>query len=53
MTCPIGVHMVGYMMICMGVSASISAYLSGWLCRYVGRIVLIAIGVFLILMLPF
>ncbi|XP_071091677.1 protein unc-93 homolog A-like isoform X1 [Haliotis cracherodii] len=44
-TCPIGVHMVGYMMICMGVSASISAYLSGWLCRYVGRIVLIAIAV--------
>ncbi|XP_046576735.1 protein unc-93 homolog A-like isoform X1 [Haliotis rubra] len=44
-TCPIGVHMVGYMMICMGVSASVSAYLSGWLCKYMGRIVLIAIAV--------
>ncbi|XP_046576753.1 protein unc-93 homolog A-like isoform X1 [Haliotis rubra] len=44
-TCPIGVHMVGYTLICMGVSGSLSAYLSGWLCRYVGRTVMIGSAV--------
>ncbi|XP_071091679.1 protein unc-93 homolog A-like isoform X1 [Haliotis cracherodii] len=44
-TCPIGVHMVGYTLICMGVSGSVSAYLSGWLCRYLGRTVMIGAAV--------
>ncbi|XP_059141112.1 uncharacterized protein LOC131928947 isoform X2 [Physella acuta] len=39
-TCPLGVHMVGYAMICFGVCGSISSYLSGLLNKHVGRVTL-------------
>ncbi|BFZ13015.1 hypothetical protein BsWGS_16054 [Bradybaena similaris] len=37
-TCPLGIHMVGYTMICFGVTASICSYISGILCKYTGRV---------------
>jgi len=37
-TCPLGIHMVGYTMICLGVCGSVSSYLSGLLNRYTGRV---------------
>ncbi|GAB1599274.1 uncharacterized protein LOC115214294 isoform X1 [Argonauta hians] len=43
-TCMLGVHMVGYLMICYGISDALSSYISGWLNQIVGRIMLITIG---------
>ncbi|XP_005105589.2 uncharacterized protein LOC101856043 [Aplysia californica] len=40
-TCPLGIHMVGYTMICLGVCGSVSSYLSGLLTKYTGRTSLI------------
>lgn len=37
-TCPLGIHMVGYTMICLGVCGSVSSYLSGLLNKFTGRI---------------
>ncbi|XP_059169341.1 protein unc-93 homolog A-like [Physella acuta] len=37
-TCALGIHMVGYTMICLGVCGSLSAYLSGLLTQLVGRV---------------
>ena len=39
--------MVGYLMVCLSVSAGIFAYLMGVLQKYVGRAVLILSGMFL------
>ncbi|KAK6173992.1 hypothetical protein SNE40_017352 [Patella caerulea] len=36
-TCPLGIHMVGYTMVCLGVCASIGSYLTGALNKLVGR----------------
>ncbi|CAI9715350.1 Hypothetical predicted protein [Octopus vulgaris] len=43
-TCMLGVHMVGYLMICYGISDALSSYISGWLNQITGRILLITIG---------
>ncbi|KAL5014885.1 hypothetical protein ScPMuIL_009155 [Solemya velum] len=40
-TCPLGVYMVGYVMICFGICGAISSYASGWLNKHVGRITLL------------
>ncbi|XP_041376250.1 uncharacterized protein LOC121388810 isoform X2 [Gigantopelta aegis] len=40
-SCPLGVYMVGFTMICFGVCSCISSFLSGWLNRFLGRISLI------------
>ncbi|CAG5126163.1 unnamed protein product [Candidula unifasciata] len=37
-TCPLGIHMVGYIMICFGITASMCSYISGILCKYTGRV---------------
>ncbi|CAE1177234.1 unnamed protein product [Acanthosepion pharaonis] len=43
-TCFLGIHMVGYMMICYGISDAFSSYITGWLNQITGRLVLISIG---------
>ncbi|CAH1778776.1 unnamed protein product [Owenia fusiformis] len=43
-TCPLGVHMVGYFMTVFASMASISAYISGKLSRYTGRLPMFALA---------
>lgn len=43
-TCPLGIHMVGYTMICFGVCGSISSFVSGKLEKHVGNVSLISAG---------
>lgn len=44
-TCFLGIHMVGYMMICYGICDAFSSYITGWLNQITGRIALISIAV--------
>ncbi|XP_021357983.1 protein unc-93 homolog A-like isoform X2 [Mizuhopecten yessoensis] len=37
-TCSMGIHMVGYAMICFGVCAGLSSYLSGYVNKHVGHV---------------
>ncbi|XP_061162614.1 protein unc-93 homolog A-like isoform X2 [Saccostrea echinata] len=41
-SCPLGIHMVGYTMIGYGVCGGLSSWISGILCQYVGRVALIS-----------
>lgn len=41
-TCPLGIHMVGYTMICFGICGSISSFVSGKLEKHVGNVSLIS-----------
>lgn len=45
-TCTLGIHMVGYIMVCMSVSSAVFAYSMGILQKYVGRMVLLISGNF-------
>ncbi|CAL1535884.1 unnamed protein product [Lymnaea stagnalis] len=36
-TCALGIHMVGYTMMCLGVCGSIMCYISGFLTKFIGR----------------
>ncbi|XP_064641076.1 protein unc-93 homolog A-like [Lineus longissimus] len=44
-TCSLGVHMVGYTVICYGLCASVIGAMSGLLQKLLGRVALISIGV--------
>ena len=44
MTCPVGIHMVGYTMICFGVCGSFSSFVGGKLEKHVGSVTLISAG---------
>ncbi|XP_060075354.1 protein unc-93 homolog A-like isoform X2 [Ylistrum balloti] len=37
-TCPLGIHMVGYTMICFGVCGGLSSYVSGYINKHVGHV---------------
>ncbi|KAL3858693.1 hypothetical protein ACJMK2_008954 [Sinanodonta woodiana] len=51
-TCPLGIHMVGYTMICFGVVAAASSFISGHLVKHVGRMpVIVTAGVTSVLLL--
>jgi len=45
-TCVIGVHFVGYLMLTLSLMAGITAYVSGHLQQYIGRMPLIVAGLF-------
>ena len=44
MTCPLGIHMVGYSMICFGLTGAASSYASGKLIKHTGRIAIYVTG---------
>lgn len=46
-TCAIGVHNVGYVIICYGLAASIFSYVWGWLANRIGRIAVVLTGTLL------
>lgn len=50
-TCTLGIHMVGYLMVCLSVSSGIFAYCMGILQKHVGRMVLLLSALFLQLVL--
>ncbi|KAL5021219.1 hypothetical protein ScPMuIL_000374 [Solemya velum] len=41
-TCPLGIYMVGYSMICFGLCGAAGSYLSGWLTKHTGRMATIS-----------
>lgn len=43
-TCALGIHYVGFVMICFGAVNSLSSYLFGKLAQYTGRITLFCLG---------
>ncbi|XP_033755008.1 protein unc-93 homolog A-like isoform X2 [Pecten maximus] len=43
-TCPLGIHMVGYTMICFGVCGGLTSYLSGYINKHVGHVWLLTAG---------
>jgi len=43
-TCPLGVQMVGYSMICFGVGGSLGSYVFGKLTKHLGRITVFLAG---------
>ncbi|KAK3607334.1 hypothetical protein CHS0354_036941 [Potamilus streckersoni] len=43
-TCPLGIHMVGYTMICFGVVGAASSFISGHLIKHIGRMPVIVIA---------
>lgn len=45
-SCPLGIHMVGYTMIAYGICGGFSSWICGILCEYVGRVTLISLGRF-------
>jgi MFS family permease len=50
-TCTLGIHMVGYLMVCLSVSSGVFAYCMGILQKHVGRTVLLLSALFLHLVL--
>ncbi|XP_069113168.1 protein unc-93 homolog A-like [Argopecten irradians] len=50
-TCPLGIHMVGYTMICFGVCGGFSSYLSGYIIKYTGHVWLLTTAAVLNLVL--
>ncbi|XP_006824710.1 protein unc-93 homolog A-like [Saccoglossus kowalevskii] len=50
-SCVIGVEMVGYIMICYGVSDTLFSFIAGYVAKYIGRVILIAVGTLIHLVL--
>ncbi|XP_048732153.2 protein unc-93 homolog A-like isoform X2 [Ostrea edulis] len=44
LSCPLGIHMVGYTMVGYGVFGGLSSWISGFMCQYVGRVALISLA---------
>ena len=44
MTCALGVHMVGYLMLCLSGMSAVFAYFMGKFQKYIGRFVLLISG---------
>ena len=43
-TCSLGIHMIGYVMIVFAVSNSIVSFVSGHIVRYITRVTFIIVG---------
>lgn len=44
MSCALGIHQIGYVMICFGVVNAICSIIFGSIMKYIGRIPIIALG---------
>ena len=44
MTCPLGVHMIGYVMMCFGASDALSSFLFGRLQQFLCRTFILTLG---------